>query len=317
MPPATPHPAILSVGRALPPNWVDQETLIQALSAYWGTRHFNVERLADVHRAAKVGGRHLALPLAEYPSLDSFKKTNDAFIRVATDVGEEAIRAGLAAAGLAPGDVDHLWFVTVTGISTPSLDAKLAKLSYRAPALVAEMLADANVGASRTLDVLDAGCGTGLCGPLVAPYARRLVGVDLSERMIDQARARNVYDELVRGELSAYLRDFTGAFDVIVSADTLVYFGPLEEVVAAAENALRAGGRLVFTVEELRGAGREAEWSISPNGRYRHGRAYVERVLAAASLRSEIVPAELRLEAGESVAGLVVRAAKGGSRLGC
>ena len=117
--------------------------------------------------------------------------------------------------------------------------------------------------------------------------------------------------------MSAYLRDFTGAFDVIVSADTLVYFGPLEEVVAAAENALRAGGRLVFTVEELRGAGREADWSISPNGRYRHGRAYVERVLAAASLRSEIVPAELRLEAGESVAGLVVRAAKGGSRLGC
>jgi alkylresorcinol/alkylpyrone synthase len=120
-----PHPAILSVGRALPPNHVDQETLIQALSVYWGARHFNVERLADVHRAAKVGGRHLALPLSEYPALDSFQKTNDAFIRVGADVGEAAIRAGLAAAGLAPRDVDHLWFVTVTGISTPSLDAKL------------------------------------------------------------------------------------------------------------------------------------------------------------------------------------------------
>ena len=116
-----------------------------------------------------------------------------------------------------------------------SFDAKLAKLSYRAPALVAEMLEDADVEReSRSLDVLDAGCGTGLCGPLIAPYARRLVGVDLSERMLEQARARNVYDELVRRELTAYLRDHTGAFDVIVSADTLVYFGPLEEVVAAA-----------------------------------------------------------------------------------
>jgi alkylresorcinol/alkylpyrone synthase len=122
----TPHPAILAVGRALPPHHVDQETLIQALSAYWGERHFNVARLADVHRAAQVGGRHLALPLAEYPLLDTFQKTNDAFIRVGADVGEAAIRAGLAAAGLAPRDVDHLWFVTVTGISTPSLDAKLA-----------------------------------------------------------------------------------------------------------------------------------------------------------------------------------------------
>ena len=125
--------------------------------------------------------------------------------------------------------------------------------------------------------------------------------------MIEQARARNVYDELVRRELTAYLREHTRAFDVIVSSDTLVYFGPLEEAVAAAGNALRAGGRFVFTVEELPGAGRAADYSISPNGRYRHARAYVERVLAEANLQSEIVPAELRLEAGEPVPALVVR----------
>jgi alkylresorcinol/alkylpyrone synthase len=120
------HPAILSVGRALPPHYVDQETLIAALSAYWGERHFNVGRLADVHRAAQVGGRHLALPLAEYAALDGLAKSNDVFIRVGADVGEAAVRSALAAAGLAPSDVDHLYFVTVTGISTPSLDAKLA-----------------------------------------------------------------------------------------------------------------------------------------------------------------------------------------------
>lgn len=119
------HPSILSVGRALPPNHVDQETLIAALSAYWGERHFNVERLAELHRATGVGGRHLALPLGEYPGLDSFAKCNDAFIRVGAEVGEAAVRDALARAGLGPGDVDHLYFVTVTGISTPSLDAKL------------------------------------------------------------------------------------------------------------------------------------------------------------------------------------------------
>jgi predicted TPR repeat methyltransferase len=194
-----------------------------------------------------------------------------------------------------------------------SFDAKLAKLSYRAPALVAEVLADTDIGASRTLDVLDAGCGTGLCGPLVAPYARRLVGVDLSEGMLARARARNVYDELARRELTAYLHDCTGAFDVIVSADTLVYFGPLEEVLSAAEDALRAGGRVIFTVEELRGGGSDTEYSLSPSGRYRHAQAYVERVLGAAGLRSTIVPAELRLEAGEPVPGLVVRGTKGSS----
>jgi predicted TPR repeat methyltransferase len=98
---------------------------------------------------------------------------------------------------------------------------------------------------------------------------------------------------------------------VIISADTLVYFGPLEEVVAASENALRGRGQLIFTVEEQRGGRLDPGYAISPNGRYRHARAYVERVLADASLRSEIVPAELRLEAGEPVPGLVVRGVKG------
>ena len=120
------YPVIRSVGRALPANWVDQETLIAALRAWWEQHHFNVERLADLHRAVRVKGRYLALPMAEYPALDTFRKSNDAWIRAGTDLGAEAVRDGLARAGLSPRDVDHLFFVTVTGLATPSLDAKLA-----------------------------------------------------------------------------------------------------------------------------------------------------------------------------------------------
>jgi predicted TPR repeat methyltransferase len=191
-----------------------------------------------------------------------------------------------------------------------SFDSKLAKLLYRAPTLVAEMLTRSDVPPTKSLDVLDAGCGTGLCGPLIAPYARRLVGVDLSERMLDQAGERDVYDELVKGELTAYLAGCTETLDVIVSADTLVYFGPLEAVVGGAENALRPGGRLIFTVEELVGAGHDDGYSIGTSGRYRHAREYVQGALKAASLRPEIASAELRLEAGEPVAGFVVQGTK-------
>ena len=191
-----------------------------------------------------------------------------------------------------------------------SFDSKLANLSYRAPALVGEMLAQSGAEESKSLDVLDAGCGTGLCGQILAPYARRLAGVDLSAGMLAQAQARSVYDELVKGELVAYLRESAEEFDVIVSADTLVYFGPLDQVVAASASALRPGGRLIFTVEELPGGGPEAGYAISPHGRYCHARPYLERVLGEANLRTEIVPAELRLEAGDPVAGLVVRATK-------
>ena len=189
-----------------------------------------------------------------------------------------------------------------------SFEAKLAKLLYRAPAMVAAMLAGENVEAAKRLDVLDAGCGTGLCGPLIAPYARRLVGVDLSARMLAQAQAKNVYDELVKCELTAYLRDSPGAFDAIVSADTLVYFGPLHDVAAASACALRPGGRLIFTVEEKVGAASDEGYSISAHGRYSHTRQYVERVLMESNLRPEIVTTQLRLEAGEPVPGLLVGA---------
>jgi alkylresorcinol/alkylpyrone synthase len=121
----TTDPSLLAVGRALPPHYADQETLTAALTAHWSRQHFNPDRLAQIHKATLVSGRHLALPLADYAALDSFGKKNDAWIRVAEAVGEAAVRDALARAGLEPGDVDHLWFVTVTGLSTPSLDAKM------------------------------------------------------------------------------------------------------------------------------------------------------------------------------------------------
>ncbi len=93
---------------------------------HWSRQHFNADRLAQIHGSALVSGRHLALPLADYATTDGFGKKNDAFIRVGLEVGEAAIRDGLSRAGLTPGDVDHLYFVTVTGLATPSLDARLA-----------------------------------------------------------------------------------------------------------------------------------------------------------------------------------------------
>ena len=126
----SPHPAILSVGSALPPNFADQETLIAALSAYWGSGTSTSSGSPTCTAPRVVGGRHLALPLAEYPALDSFAQANDAFIRVGAEVGEAAMRDALARApGSRPRDVDHLYFVTVTG----HLDA-VARRAAREPA---------------------------------------------------------------------------------------------------------------------------------------------------------------------------------------
>jgi predicted TPR repeat methyltransferase len=185
----------------------------------------------------------------------------------------------------------------------------LDNLAYRAPKIVAALLEDSGRRPAKTLDVLDAGCGTGLCGPLLAPYARRLTGVDLSARMLERAKDKQVYDELVKGELTALLRSRPAAFDVIVSADTLVYFGALEGAVAAGAAALRPGGVLIFTLEELVDGG-GSDYRLETHGRYTHSRHYVDRLLRQACLEPTIVHAELRFESGLAVAGLAVRAHK-------
>jgi predicted TPR repeat methyltransferase len=195
-----------------------------------------------------------------------------------------------------------------------SFEAKLARLNYRAPALVTEALAQVGITQNRSLDILDVGCGTGLCGPLLAPYARKLVGVDLSVGMLKHAAEKGVYDQLIQAELTEYLGRHREAFDVIVTADTLVYFGALEAVAAASAAALRPGGLLVFTVEEEVDADLVDSYRIRPHGRYAHGAEYVRRLLENVGLRAHIGHAELRMEAGLPVAGLVVCGVKPGER---
>jgi predicted TPR repeat methyltransferase len=191
-----------------------------------------------------------------------------------------------------------------------SFESKLARLSYRAPALIAAVLQDAGLQPSRALDVLDAGCGTGLCGALIAPYARRLTGVDLSEGMLAHAKEKNIYDALSKVELTEYLRTSRNAFDVIVSADTLVYFGELASVLNAAAGALRSRGLLVFTLEHAVDQPADVDYRLELHGRYSHCRRYVERLLRTLQLEPYISEAELRMESGVPVAGLVVRATK-------
>ena len=132
MAPVNAHPQIAGTARALPPNYADQDALLAAFRAVWAGRHFNLERLEQLFSSVRVGGRHLALPLGDYPALTSFSKKNDAWIRVATELGERVVRAALENAGVAPREVDHLYFVSVTGIATPSIDARLvARLGLR------------------------------------------------------------------------------------------------------------------------------------------------------------------------------------------
>lgn len=123
---------ILAVGHAFPEHYYDQTQLLDALKSVWLREHFNGERLERLHRNVQVGGRHLALPLEEYRRLETWGQANDAWIRVAQEVGARALDTALQRAGLRVDQVDVLLTVTVTGVATPSLDARLMnRLPFR------------------------------------------------------------------------------------------------------------------------------------------------------------------------------------------
>jgi alkylresorcinol/alkylpyrone synthase len=122
-------PAILAAATALPPNVIEQESIATLLKALWGEKYDQSRRwrstFEQIQRSVRIDRRYLALPVSEYPALDSFAKTNAAWARVAPDLGAAAAQSALAAAGMTARDVDHLFFVTGTGIATPSLDARI------------------------------------------------------------------------------------------------------------------------------------------------------------------------------------------------
>lgn len=191
-----------------------------------------------------------------------------------------------------------------------SFDAKLEKLHYRAPELVAQALRAAAGEPAAALAIVDAGCGTGLCGPLLKPWARSLAGCDLSTGMLRRAHARAAYDVLHEAELVHYLDTQPDSFDAVISADTLCYFGALRAPIAAARRCLRGGGWLIFTVEALADPG-DAAHRLQANGRYAHAADYLRSTLAEAGLSVlELRADTLRMEAGLPVAGWLVSARK-------
>ncbi len=191
-----------------------------------------------------------------------------------------------------------------------SFDTHLVEqLDYRAPDLLMESLAETLSQPAGGLDILDAGCGTGLCGPLLRPYAEQLTGVDLSARMLAKAKGRKVYDNLLAAELTDFLEQQTEAFDVIASADTLCYFGTLASVFEASANALKPDGLLAFTLEDA--GDNVVNSNLNSHGRYSHSRSYTENTLAVSGLEVLSLSSQtLRKEDGQPVLGFVVVAKK-------
>ena len=293
-----------NLGNAL----VERGRLDEAVSLYWKAISLNPANNRSRYRLGYA-----------YYAVKQFEAAAEAFrLWLKTEPGNPVAQhmlAALSGENIPARASDAYIEQTFDGFAA-SFDAKLEILSYRAPQLVAAGVGRVVGDPAGDRLILDAGCGTGLCGPLLAPYASELIGVDLSARMLDAARLRGVYNALFKDELTVFIGARPASADVIVSADTLCYFGALEDVFAVSARALRDNGFLIFSVEAASEEDAPHGFRINPHGRYSHTRPYVERALANAGLAVSGVDSEvLRTESHEPVHGFVVTARKpGGAR---
>ena len=196
-------------------------------------------------------------------------------------------------------------------------DSHLAEsLKYDIPqqmvALIREFSATLADNTGEKWNVIDLGCGTGLVGAAIAPNAKSLVGVDLSAKMLEKARLKNVYSHLVKSDLVSMMqRELALNVDVITCADVFIYVGKMDEVVAEARRLLREGGVFSFSIEDLASMGLPPsgnnslrEFTLTPTGRFAHTPAYVERLAAANGFRVLAMrPTAIRIEKGVPVEG--------------
>jgi predicted TPR repeat methyltransferase len=183
------------------------------------------------------------------------------------------------------------------------------RLQYRAPALIAEGLRGLRPNVSGFDAVLDVGCGTGLMGvALRAEFAlQRLVGIDLSEKMLLEAQKRGLYHELVAGDAVTVMGVRSDMFDLIVAADVMIYVGDLMPVFTEVARLLKPGGMFAFTTE----ISAEAEVELSANGHYHHHPRAVDSMMAAAGFTLlQATEAPLRKEANVDVMGRYVYVTK-------
>jgi predicted TPR repeat methyltransferase len=194
----------------------------------------------------------------------------------------------------------------------PRFEAALVGgLSYRGPQLLFKAVVAVCVAARKPAffkRAIDLGCGTGLAAAAFAKEVDRFIGIDLSSRMIEQARATGLYEQLKVKDMVAGLGgEHDASADLVLAADAFVYVSDVTPVLAEVQRVLTPGGLLAFTAETHSGS----DVVIGGGLRYAHAAEHLRNAIAATSLKlAHLEEASARNEDNEPAPGLVVVAVK-------
>jgi predicted TPR repeat methyltransferase len=177
-------------------------------------------------------------------------------------------------------------------------------LIYQVPVLLKTVIEEKKRPKLCAWDVLDLGCGTGLMGKIMKPYAHYLLGVDLSKKMLLKAESKAIYDDLICADIKTFITQCNLRFDMVVAADVLGYIGKLEELFQAVHCCLKEKGSFAFSIELVQN---EADaFCLQPTGRFKHGQQYIEKLANQCSFSIKHQKLEtIRLQQGLPVEGMI------------
>ncbi|HSV53896.1 MAG TPA: tetratricopeptide repeat protein [Burkholderiaceae bacterium] len=254
------------------------------------------------------------------PALGEAWSQRGSILRDARRLKEAAACFEKAIAHGADAELNGYFLAALTGVAMPTaapgryvefmfdgyadkFDEHLVKvLHYQAHKVLVEGLTGLDGRGAPFASALDLGCGTGLCGPLVKPRAARLDGVDLSQNMLDKARALGVYEQLAHADIATFLRETDQRYDLVLSADVFIYVGDLEPVFQGVRRVLQSGGIFCFSAECALGSD---GFALRPSLRYAHSERYLRELAGRHGLEVlKLVQHPIREDQREPVQGL-------------
>ena len=155
-------------------------------------------------------------------------------------------------------------------------------LQYNVPELLQKMIQTHCLPDKNSLTILDLGCGTGLCADYLKPYAKEIIGNDLSEKMLAIAKEKKLYDELYHEDINQTLARFTNDIDLIVAGDVFTYVGDLEKSFKLAKNTLKENAFFAFSVEK----NFDHDFTLQESIRYAHSLKYIHQLADQFSFES-------------------------------
>lgn len=265
--------------------------------------------MAKIDEEALAEAYNRALALEKAGEIDAAVKAYEEVLAIdPDDHGGASVRIAALGRGEAPPKAPDAYVETLFDQHAQAFeDILVEQLGYAVPVMVRQRLQQLGLGPFQRL--LDLGCGTGLTGGALRDMVTDMTGIDISEKMVEIAHEKDLYETLYVAEIEDFLEDNDDeAFDLVTATDVLPYLGALEALFFGAAENMVSGGIFVFSSETAGDdvlAGRP--FMVGPHQRFLHAESYVrERLVATGFELLEISDINVRMQDGSPSPGHLI-----------